>query len=308
MKLLKTTFIILFSTLVISSCKKFIENNTPNNVSELLSQLKDEPQIFNVQAGTFQDIIGAKGTRIHFNPSSFKNNNGDVITSGTVKIELIETPKASDMLLNQVSTLTTNNLMLESGGSFNIKASQNGETLKAGTYGADFKQPANNTNSMQLFTGETNNGATQWNEVVPAKEENTTFDSTDFYYLIDSIGSFNWINCDRFYDDPNPQTNIYANLKGVEFKEYEAYIYIVFPTINSNTMMFPKENSPNNFDLSTYYKLPIGLNFHIVAVGVHKNKYYYGEVKNRTVSTDLTTEINMVEKTKDEIKASIRAL
>jgi PBP1b-binding outer membrane lipoprotein LpoB len=307
MKLIKTTIIILFSTLVISSCKKLIENNTPNNVSELLNQLKDEPQIFNVQAGTFQDIIGAKGTRIHFNPSSFKNNNGDVITSGTVKIELIETPKASDMLLNQVSTLTTNNLMLESGGSFNMKASQNGETLKAGTYGADFKQPANNTNSMQLFTGETNNGVTQWNPVIPDNQVNASQDSLDYYFIFDSVANFNWINCDRFRNDPAPKTDIFANLKGVDFKLSEAYVFVVLPTINGNMIMNPSSLNPNNFDIN-YNKLPIGLNFHLIAVGVHKNKYYYGVVKNRTVSADLTTEINMVEKTKDEIKAAVRTL
>ncbi len=302
---------ILFILLLLTtySCKKFTDLYKSESLDELYESLKSSPQKFTVQAGTNSTIKCLQGTRLKFNPNSFKNQNGDLITSGNVDIEIIETAKANTMILNRVTTLTNSNELLESGGSLNIKASQNGTELKSGGYELGFKQSNSSNKPMALFQGSSNSGVTTWNESPVDSVQNTTIDSSDVYYLYNQVSSFNWINCDRFYNDPNPKTNVFINVNGVDFKYGECHIMMIFPDINSNSMMWNEDiKNPTSYSLGTYYKLPTGLNVKFIAIGMHKGKYYYGILENQTITNNFSNAITVSEKSKAEIKTAIEAL
>lgn len=308
----------LFNTLalllIVSSffgCKKIIENQTKfNNISELHTELKYTPQVFQVSAGTNATITANKGTRLRFKPGSFKDGNGNVITSGEVTVSLIETPKAKDMLRNSVVTLTQNGGLLQSGGSINIQASQNNQPVQAGEYGLDFKQDEPSTTPMQIFTGNENSGEMQnWNNQPQNSAQGTSIDSAGIYYTFDNLSTFNWINCDQFYNDPNPQTNIDIDVTGQDFKLGEVGGFIILPDINANTLMIPIDaNKSTLLGIGASYQLPTGLKAHFIVLGIHNDKYYYGQLKNQTITTGFSRSITVSEKSLDELKSLIDAL
>ncbi len=57
-----------------------------------------------------------------FNPQSFKDGSGNIISSGMVTVELTEMYTPGAMIANRVSTSTAMHRRLTSGGSVNIKA------------------------------------------------------------------------------------------------------------------------------------------------------------------------------------------
>ena len=305
-------FILIALAVLSAGCQKVRDLNiAPNDVSGLLTELKDQAQTFTGTAGSNWTLIGAKGTRIHFTSNSFKNSGGSLITSGNIEIKLIETPKATDMILNSVSTLSTQNELLQSGGSINIQATQNGQRVYPGEYSIDFKQDASSTDTMQLFTQNEANGIVTWNT---ATGQNTptvgTFvDSGRYYFGLTNISSFNWINCDYFYKDPSPRTDVTIEIEGANFVLGELAAFIVLPEINANTYMRNKSQTEfRKLHLGNSYKLPIGMKAHFVVLGMHDNKKYYGELKNQTISNNFSTKITLSETNVSNMKWAINNL
>ncbi|RYZ16917.1 MAG: hypothetical protein EOP49_51195, partial [Sphingobacteriales bacterium] len=148
--------LILGSMLGMTSCSNDSPGPlTPNTqtINSLFQQLKSTPQTFTVTAGTQQTITGAKGTKITFHPGSFKDLTGNTISSGTVNIALIEMYTPGDMIANRVTTTTTAQNALTSGGAVNIKATVGGHEVFANSYSIAFKQDGPKEAPMALFRG-----------------------------------------------------------------------------------------------------------------------------------------------------------
>src|ERR1700761_671407 len=95
MKRTHLTLVVIFCIAVVIaiSCKKNgNDNNTGTTVpqNQLFADLKTTPQNFTVTAGKYQTIIGSDSTVINFYPNSFKDKNGNIISSGSINIALIE--------------------------------------------------------------------------------------------------------------------------------------------------------------------------------------------------------------------------
>ena len=73
-----------------------VTNVTPS-LNQLFAGLRYTPQNLSVTAGRDTIVYGNNGTMLHFYTNSFKNGSGNIITSGTVYLQLTEMYKAGDL-------------------------------------------------------------------------------------------------------------------------------------------------------------------------------------------------------------------
>jgi hypothetical protein len=311
------SFAMLF--LFLSSCKKDdINLNNGNNeytLKQLFTYLKSTPQTFMVTAGTAQTITGAKGTLLIFNPQSFKDASGNIISSGMISIELTEMYTPGAMIANRVNTSTANNYRLTSGGCVNIKATMGGAEVFANDYDIAFKQPAPKEQPMALFRGYSvidSTGTTiQWSDDSTNTVDRTTkLDTTqNFYYLFDSCTTFNWINCDYFYSAPSPKTDITVVLPDNTYDLSNTQVYVIFPGINSVTCMYSFDATAHAFKFGySNYFIPVGSQVHVIVIGAKGGSYYMAQQQNITVTNNHTLNLTPVTQPVSAIQALLNTL
>jgi hypothetical protein len=274
---------------------------TQPSLNQLFKELRYTPEVKCVTAGILQVVTFSKGTSLTFYPNSFKNAAGTTITSGTVCIEMIEMYKPGDMIANGATTTATNGGLLRSGGQVHINATMDGQKVYVNKYGITFKQPTASTESMYLYYGNTDNkdsvvtwtlGDTTGSGVTAT---GTMVDTSTAYhqYVFDSCTDFSWINCDRFYYDPAPKTTIKIIMPNAHHNGTTSRVYFVFPSINSATQAGMYYSSTNTVELGGSYAVPTGILFHLIVMTKIADDYYYYELKDQTVTMDMTINADM---------------
>lgn len=321
----------LWSTLMISavalcfnSCKT---DNAPIPVNPvatdvpingLYQSLKPTPQTFTVNAGSAQTITGAKGTSISFNAQSFTTQNGTVITSGSIKIQLTEALTPGQMIMNRVSTVTDADNMLQSGGSVNIAATLNGNPVYAKKYKVSFKQPAASSQPMALFNGIVtpsgiNAGAVIWSNTptnpVTGTTGNDSLGSGPTYYIFDSCTNFGWINCDYFYSAPDPKTDITVVMPDGTYNDSTTNVMVIFPALNMVAGMHHYNAATHSFNFeNANYRVPVGSSVKVVIMGVKNNVYFFELKTNITVTNGLSLTATPANSTLANIQALLSGL
>jgi hypothetical protein len=303
--------------LTIVSCKKDPVPITDkvNTINSLFQELKSTPQTFTVTAGTQQTITGARGTKITFNPQSFKDLSGNIITGGSIKIKLIEMYKPGEMIANRVTTTTAANMLLTSGGSVNIKATLNEHEVYANNYKIAFKQPGYSDNPMSLFqglevTGESGTNI-KWSDDFTGTVPRTVKDPMDqtFYYAFDSCTNFNWINCDYFYAAPAPKTDITIVAPDNSYDLDNTQIFVIFPAMNALVSMYSYNASTHSFSFGyPTYHLPVGTVVHIMILGSKNNNYFMDLHQNVTVTNGMSVNFTPVNQTLSYIQSTLSSL
>jgi hypothetical protein len=319
--LLIATLLFLGSSISFIACNKENVSNPNNNntahLKGLFQNLKQTPQAFTIEAGTHQTITGAKGTLIQFNPNSFKDVNGNIISSGTLQVSLSEMYTPGDMIANRITTTTFNNRLLTSGGCINIKVTNaSGQEVRAGSYTLGFKQPGFNDQNMALFYGEEIEDAsgarvTWLDDATDTVERTIKLEQTNNnYYLFDSCTRFNWVNCDFFYTAPDPKTDIKVVMPSATYNYNSTQVYVVFPSINATSTLNTYDSITNTFSLgySGYY-LPVGTSIKIVVLSTLADGSYAMQVMdNITVTNNMTISSNPQSQSIAQIQAALQSL
>ncbi|HRE98494.1 MAG TPA: KH domain-containing protein [Flavobacteriales bacterium] len=175
-------------------------------------------QIFTIAASSDSVIIGEKGTKIKLLAGSLQNPMGEIY-SGSVSIELIEFYDLSEMVINNLSTETTDGKLLSTGGMVyvNFLDSINSQLSLIDGKGYELwfkKSDTLDKREMHLFKGEwdkEDSPCLKWE-----KSEDTLILSDQVWGLKDDVLSNNnlakgtvdyfifnstqigWINCDAF--------------------------------------------------------------------------------------------------------------
>ncbi|WP_367388475.1 hypothetical protein [Lewinella sp. LCG006] len=193
-------------------------------------------------------LFGDQGTRIFIGRETFQFQDGKIVTD-SIKIELKEFYKKSDIILAELST-ESNGIILETGGMLHIRAMANGEELEIRPdkrivvhfpkEGADYRQ-------MNLFYADESSTDTVVN--------NWNVDTVNLVKRTLKLGSFGW-----WYPGPDDSTSYsftprnyvdtgyYWNPLDFYVCSYdfsEETIKEVETTLNSNT--FPDFDSWNDF-------------------------------------------------------------
>jgi hypothetical protein len=323
---------LLVSISVVISCKK--KSNSSMDVShlnDLYAGIKPTPQNFTVTAGTDQTIFGKDSTVLIFYPNSFKDKNGNIITSGTIKLQVTEMYNAADRITNRTSS-TASDQLLQSGGQVSIAASKDGQVVFANKYGIAFKQKNSTSGRMALFYGQTgDNTATTWNMTDTTKKETIgTFikksDSTNnvdsgvldstkriytywpnLFYLFDSCTNFDWINCDHFYGDSTLRAAITVTFPDNTFTSNNTQLYVIFPAINSSVHFGGSYNSDNTV-LSGKQLMPASNKISVVIIADKNGTYYYYQQKDITPAAAINITATMAVDTRADIVARLSGL
>jgi hypothetical protein len=299
-------------------------------LSELFKNFRTTPEVICVTAGITQAVSFKKGTRLTFYPKSFRYASGDIVTSGTVCVELVEMYKPGDMIANGATTTTASGELLQSGGQVRIRASKDGQRVYLNKYGIAFMQQAPSNLPMQLFFGNNLNSdsSINWTVADPTLagtvDSSTSSDTTspmivtppfppppyNPFYVFDSCFGGDWINCDRFYNYSGPTHNIRVTIADTSFSSRNTKVCIAFRDINAVARgQFQSFNfTATPYSLFVTKGFPENLQFDVVVMTNKNGKYYYSEVLGQTLSADMEFPIEMEQQSEDYVKAKISAL
>ncbi|MBI3234573.1 MAG: hypothetical protein HYZ42_11125 [Bacteroidetes bacterium] len=171
--------------------KKIIPSKSQSNSialsNESFSTLYKPSQIFYITSKNDTTIICAEGTKIYIMPNSFETVNGRTFDFDSLRIEVQEYYKMSDIILARLSTISEDGI-LETGGMLNIKAYSGVEECQLKNESTiEISFPRNKEKEgMQLYTGNVDaNGQMNWDLQSDRFNQNFGY-SYSFYDLVDS--------------------------------------------------------------------------------------------------------------------------
>ncbi len=319
---------ILATAMLIASCGKDYSSNPvgdPSKLNALFADLKPNPQVLTVTAGTAAKVAGAGGTQLSFYPNSFKDASGHIITSGTVTLQLTEMYSTGDMIANRASTMAAGKI-LQSGGQINLNATVNGVKVFANVYGVQFLQQTLSSSPMNIFYGANNNvdSVVTWKNGADTSRAGTiAWGTTNVggqdLYIFDSCTEFGWTNCDQFYNTDSPLTSVSVIFPEKVYTPSNTQIYLVLP--DTKSVMSNVEPGPgtggqaynattNTMTLISEDRIdivPTGTKYKFIAISKVNGSYYYFQQVG-IVSPKVVVKANMAPKTKAEVTALLKAL
>ncbi|MBG6133050.1 hypothetical protein IWQ47_004286 [Aquimarina sp. EL_43] len=299
------SFLLLgLAILLLGSCKNddndIIIERIINGI-ELQKAIKDNReeamQTFVMNAELGGHMYGEEGTRLHFLPNSFLDQNGDPV-SGSVTIELVEIYDKAKMLLTKMPTngkrpngdIET----LKSAGEFFVNANQNGNQLQLANAFEIFSPNEDFDPEMRLFKAADDGCDSDVIDCDVVWEENQEGNidlgqgegpnGTGVTGYSGFISNFGWTNIDRWYNDPRPKTVIYVDApEGYDNTNCNIYVsYDGEPTALALLDTYIEETEL----FSEHYGLiPIGLEVHFIFVSVQDGEYTYA-IQGATITED----------------------
>lgn len=278
--------------------------SSSSDVSLLLKELEKPYNIQNVNASAsgvlslnFPDQLSVD---IYL---PLRKKDGTAVT-GNVKIEEILLKEKGDFILQNRPTQTANEILV-TGGSYFLRATQNGEELSA-TYSFTLPQSSEN---FDLFEGrDAGNNQNVWDQMQDSGRWQRQLDSTagaDSFYNYCCTDKFKWINCDYFLRCGCPLTKVKVKLPK-EYGNLNTQVMCVFKDINSVTGLYGNKDS-KLFETGSSYEAPIGEDVTLVVMSRRDGKYFFA-TKNVTLIEDGTYEVTPAELTLAAMKAAIAGL
>lgn len=194
------------------------ENNALSELEKLrrdslMAVLQMESQRFYIDPNRDTALTCQRGIKFLFKANSFKLPSSNV--NSKVLIEVVEVFDKSDMIMQNMTT-TAGNAILESGGMYIIKATQDGKEVKmkkGETFTAMVPTDSFNPN-MSLFDGKRLPG-----------EENSV------HWKERSVNNFNYFNASAMagcmeYSGTNMKCNFWCRINSLLSKNYRRYVAI----------------------------------------------------------------------------------
>jgi len=299
----------------ITSCKK--DKSTPNyaKADDFMASHAIKEQSFTGNAGTGFTITGEKGTKVTFAANAFVDGNGNTV-SGNVTVTLKEVLSKKDVLFSGVLT-ESNGQLLESGGEILVKAQKDGAALRVNPAlqndGARVEIPkVMNNKDMGLFVQEKRQqgGASGNNQ----QQSPYTWTPAPYYpfgngpnsYTF-SLPSFTWVNCDRFYSDPNPKTTITALPAFQDNNQVtDLQVMLVFKNI-ATVVTLPFDYTAQKFQ-SYQNSLPIGLQADLIILGKDSDGFIQFGTQSITIGAGMHIDAPVHKATQAEVDAFLATI
>jgi hypothetical protein len=306
------------STLV--SCKKNNDAPAYARADDFFASHAIPTQTFTGNAATGFTLTGDKGTKVKFPSNAFVDGNGNIV-GGTVTVTLKEVLSKKDVMFSGVMT-ESNGQLLESGGELLIKAKQDGKDLQVnpalGDTGIRVEVPkVMNNKDMGLFIqqkrdqgpngGGANGGGQQpQNPATWVPAPYYPFGNGPNTYSF-TLPSFTWVNCDRFYSDPNPKTTVTVSPAFQDNNQVtDMQVMLVFKNI-STVVTFPFNYGIQKFE-SYQNSLPIGLQADLVIMGKDSDGFIQFGTQTITISANLHIDAQIHKATQAEVDAFLAGI
>ena len=320
---MKTTFLsaaILATVIaIVPACKKN-KDVAPNfaNADNFMASNAIPTQSFTGNATAGFTITGEKGTKVTFAPNALVDNSGNPI-SGNVTITLKEVLSKRDVMFSGVWT-ESNGQLLESGGELLIKAKKDGVDVfinpQMQDNGVRVEVPkVMNNQDMGLFVQEKRpNGGGNNGGGGQQPQNPSTWVPAPYYPFGNGPNSysftlpgFTWVNCDRFYSDPNPKTTITALPDFQDNNQVsDLQVMLVFKNI-STVVTLPFDYTLQKFQ-SYMNSLPIGLQADLVLIGKDSDGHLQFGSQLITISANLHIDAPIKKSTQAEVDAFLATI
>jgi len=310
------TLFLAIITFIFSSCTKENSNEfitDPNNSSEwvtTISPIAPVNQIFQILSAPSEDssFDADTGGTISFPDQVqiiFPQKAFGAGVSGKLKLELHYLRTKGDMIRFGKPTTSGENFLI-SGGSFDIKVSQNGRLLQIEPgKGVAIRYPYSPTDpDMNLFYGDTTINSTDgftWTasiDTLPRKpiyiwEQQGTIFHTGYTLLSKKC---RWINCDHYADFNNLSRTKITTTLPANFTNNNSGVFLAFRDIFCVARM----NADVGNHLFYTKDIPIGKDIVIVSISKIGTDFYLAaqEVK---VTENINVELSPEKKTEQEV-------
>lgn len=206
-------FISLLAGIGLTACQPeiLLTEDEQTSLDDFYAGNRSSVQSFSVSNTSGGVVTTANNVKIYLPSNGFVTESGAPV-SGGVDIQVKEILTPQEMIFNNMVTMS-GGLPLESGGEFQVKVTKNGQRLKlaAGNF-LRIQLPARSgvdMNNMQVFNGSVNaKGEVDWalntdpgNFVV---RDSSLFSGSSLF-----CDSVNWINCDKFINEPTVEFSVY---------------------------------------------------------------------------------------------------
>ncbi|MFT5820152.1 MAG: hypothetical protein ACI8ZM_001386 [Crocinitomix sp.] len=272
-------YIIGALVLISFACKKHEEVPPPAPDSAALIAFNHEnvaeaKQLFSVDANSPIFIYGEKGTTLYLGADALVDTDGNLVT-GNVQVELIEIDKKSEMVMMNKATMGkvgSNHATLVSQGEFYVSISQFGTELTL-TSPMSLTTPIDGYDpNMRKFVNISDEEDLLW-EMADDSLVEIGEDTTGLAISYDILpGEWGWTNLDKFYSDPRPKTNIYAEMPE-GFDNTNTEVYISYDGESNALAQFDRWIDGRFTE--HYGLIPIGLEVHFIAVGIVGDELHY---------------------------------
>ena len=265
-------------------------------------------QTFSIDPTIWNEVTGTNGTRLQIPANSFVDASGTPVTS-SVDIALLEVLDQSSMILMGLPT-TSGNEILISGGELNVEATSGGSDvfLATGTSIGLLVPTASPDPEMDIFEGtEESDGSVTWS--LTADSTTVVSDSTwgDYYYYDWGKTDLGWINCDYFYSDPNPKSDLTVNVSGPADHTFDnTQVMVHFTTLSSVASGYPISSDPDE-DSFLVWNLPEGLELTVIGISEVDGSYYSAFVP-LTMTLDAVQDITLSPTTTADFEAAVLSL
>lgn len=316
---LLSTAIAATAIISLSACKK--DKSTPPNYAkadDFMTSHAIPTQSFSGNATAGFTITGEKGAKVTFAPNAFVDGGGNTI-SGTVTVTLKEVLSKKDVLFSGVMT-ESNGQLLESGGELLVKAQKDGVDVRLnpnlGNDAATVEIPkVMNNKDMGLFVQDKRQnpqGGGSGGNQLPASPY--TWNPAPYYpfgngpnsYTF-SLPSFTWVNCDRFYSDPNPKTTITALPVFQDNNQVsDLQVMLVFKDITT-VITLPFDYTVQQFQ-SYQNSLPIGLQASLIIIGKDSDGFIQFGTQPVTISANMHIDAPIHKATQAEVDAFLATI
>lgn len=303
--------------LLISSCRKAdyhpgrtlvpVEDRT--KVNALFANLRSTPEFYDVTAGILTEIRASQGTKLRFYPYSFKDKNGKVMLSGTVRVGIIEMYGAGASLANRSACLSGNQLLTNTGQAY-ITASVNGEEIGVTRYGIGFIAPTHSAMAMGLYYGVDNyeDSLVRWMRVgnmTGTAVQGTVFDTMSVlvvdtmgtgvdtahiyrhYNQFDSCGALHWVGSMYPVSVSTGLTNISVSPADTSFNKTNTAVFVVFPDHHAVVPVGDYNLQTHTFSFPAGYNVPLESRVAIVTIGYKNGTLYFNSQNNITLTAGM---------------------
>jgi len=296
--------LVLVMALLFAACEpeiSFVKEKIPASLDGFYQKQRGVTQPFSISNTSGGVITTSKGGKIYLPANGFETLSGGAV-SGSVDISVKEILTPQDMIFNNIPT-TSGGLLLESGGMYNIKVTKDNQPLrlKAGNFLRIVLPniPGTDMNGMQVFNGRADaKGDVDW---VPnnAPGNFVVRDSIMFSNSSLFTDSINWINCDKFINDPTVPYTVYP---GNAPSNDSTNVFVHLTGLNSIVKM-------NWTQGLSYFKSDNLLAVPSTLVGISiKNGQLYASLKAVNVQAGQSVTLNFTAYTESELKAKLAQL
>jgi len=295
--------LIIFSLAFSFSCKKDrIQQNTNeyDDINNYFNQKKQEEQIFVIDSGGSDPIIGNQGTMIWLSKECLQTPDGNSITWPFV-VKLVELYKPKDMIYYQMPSVSSLGI-LETDGEIRLRAFKDSIELELKPFPCHCIVHMPNSNPkdyMKVFYGFQNNQKPDWTTNLSqfgiSSQINPAFVAMSDTGYIGQIARLGWIGCDSL---AGTTSGVKLNFVSSTDILDNVGIFIYFPNTRTVMQVYNQE--------STVF--PSGSSVKLICIGIQSDGTLYKYFSAFSVSSNTEVEIEMEETTDAELTLLLNSL